>query len=231
MFIVGQVVLIASALVGFFLGVYIFIGGSLSRRSIAFSIAMIMTTLWALFLATFLGESDEGQLVFHATIYYIVTLPMAWGIFITGLGFTRVTDKQFQHLAYLSVIPAVILGLCIGINQHFLFTGWGVVDEHNTMFLNLTGYIIFVIACTGYTLASVVTYLTAQKQARSNTGKRLMRNMLVGCVVAVVTASIFNLWLPLAGNYELIWAGPISIIIFAVFSYTAIVRFGSDEIL
>lgn len=231
MFIVGQVVLIASALVGFFLGVYVFIGGSLSRRSIAFSIAMAMAMLWSLFLAIFLGEENETQLIFHATVYYVATLPMAWGIFLTGMGFTKATDKQFWSIAIFSAVPTIFIILCIVLNQDFLFTGWGAVDGHNTMFLNPIGYLIFVIACTGYTLASVVAYLNAYKQAHSATGKRLMKNMLVGCVASVVTASIFNLWLPLVGNYQIIWAGPIGIILFAVTSYTAIVKFGSDEAL
>jgi signal transduction histidine kinase len=100
-----------------------------------------------------------------------------------------------------------------------------VVGEPNSLSLSIRPYSIFVVYFFSYCLLSMKYLFINQKREAKNTLERSrIRYILVAYATALSFGALYNLILPWFGNYELIWIGPLSLIIFASVLYLSIIR-------
>lgn len=217
------VVLLAIAMIAIIqAGIVIFRSDSVIKR-VSFATAMLFGASWSIGVALFLGASSVQGLEIAFKILYGSSDVMIWALLVFIL--YTVDHPKRKCLAWCSGIVAAAVVLWI-----VFFNGCFVQSFNlglpNTASLNPLPYSIYILYFAVYSILIVAVLIQRYKASSFIIERKRISYMLVACSVAFIFGSIFNLILPWLGNYQLIWVGPISVILFAVIIHMAIVRYG-----
>ena len=220
--------LVVAALVSLLLGGIVIAQQPKVPAAILFAITMLGTALWSGGIAVFLGGQTEADLMNAAKIYYAAAAMIGWSTLLFALTFAnKITRAVVRQCAVATLSFVLLTALIIAVPQALISSV--TVAEINTATLNPLLYGV-------YTLYFAVLYLSAlgvllrRSHARGQTLRNHFRYMFVAYGVAGTIGMCFNLFLPVLGNYELIWVGPLGLLLFVPIVFMAIARHGLFDI-
>jgi len=230
----ARIISYASGITGLLFAVFAFINGGLSRRSIFMALTMGSMALWAVNIAVMYGINDEALLLGLAVMNYSVICVLMYCMVMLGLSFTNVTNKQFWLVGAVVFVPAACLLAAMIIDPSTMFygvvlvEGGGMVQE---LIQNEVGYALFGTLIMSYTALFFLFMSQGIKQTMTESGRAALRMMIVGAIVSMVSAIVFNLAIPMfTHDYTWGWIGPMSVVVLAVASYRAVVKFAQDDL-
>ena len=191
-----------------------------SHINISYGLSVISAALWTLGIALFRLSGPEYAIPL-ARFYYISAALIATYFIFFGIHFPNKDDTKhpWWHYALLHMPAVIIAYLVFTINfiSGFSVESWG---------KNITlgpAYIFYVVFWVVYMGVAFVIMLSRYKSAQA-VEKLQLKFVLFGTLVAAIGGSLFNLFLPLFGNYQYIWAGPYSTLVMVVAIGYAIVK-------
>ncbi len=198
----------------------------LSRNSkhfvnISYGLVVLAITGWAIGLAFFrISDTIDGA-VFWARFYYLCAALIAYVFILFGIVFPYQRKLlTFKRVILLS-IPTVLVLFAVFTQYHIetvfiqpwgkdIILGWAYVP-----------YTVYFVMYMGYAF-----YEMWMKERESQTMRKLQtRYVLLGTFFTTVGGTLFNLFLPLIGNYQYIWMGPIFTLIMIAFIAYAVSRY------
>ena len=218
-------VLIVMALLAGLMGLSLCFGGRLDKRIMSFLGIVFSAAGWAFFIAMFLMADDESLMLPFAILYYVFAAGIAISSLLFAMAYAGRLDRK---KVLLLIIPFVALSLAMICKPDLLIKGFSSgPNGENIVVLGSMFYNVYVVYFLIYYIAAGFVW-GRMLSAENNSGKRqksVLRVVFFGYAVAGIVGGTFNLILPWIGNYLLIWLGPVSVFLFVVINYVAIIRY------
>lgn len=176
-----------------------------NRRAKWLAISIIPTFLWSVFIGLFLNSSDANCAKLFSTIYYIAAAIIPPCYMFLAFVFT---ERKISHFVAISV-PAMtaIISIMVAIPNSFI-TG---VDIHShSVSTSFIHHIIYATYFSFFYITSLALILIAYfRKSKKNINPGIF---VSGWLILGTVGIVFNLLLPLLGNYDLIWVGPVGLV-------------------
>lgn len=203
----------------------------LQRKNDSIVYFFFLTTLgaasWAFGIALFLIADTTALLLFAASFYYIAAALIALSALLAGYVVWRRRMPTFK-MALLISVPFLVI-TTVMINDPSVLLHSVTLSEQNTAALNSVPYVVYGAYFIFYYVAALALLFRGYKNA-SRVQKPRFGYFFGAYLFAGLIGMWFNLFLPGLGNYSLIWAGPLSVFLFILIVYVAIVRYGLFDI-
>src|SRR3989338_1262938 len=191
-----------------------------SHINISYGLSVIATALWTLGLVLFRLSSPEYAIPL-ARFYYISAALIATYFIFFGMHFPNKDDVKHSWWLYVFLhVPAIIISYLVFTTK--FISGLSVESWGKNIVLG-RAYIFYVVFWVIYMGTAFFLMLSRYKTAQPME-KLQLKFVLLGTFIAATGGSLFNLFLPLFGNYQYIWAGPYTTLIMVVFIGYAIVK-------
>jgi len=227
--LITLVVSFSIALTNFALAGVVLTSKHQERSPLWIALLAICAGFWGVGVSLFLSlqySEAIARIVVHS--YYVIAALIVYFLVQLALCFPyRRKIKPF-------VQPMLLLGLIVAIVVSV--APWGLLEgvtldrqAGNTATLNLLGYGIYVAYFVVYVVIATSLFMYSYGQTKRHNQAHLrhqLRTVCVGVVVAIFFGALFNLLLPLLGNYQLIWAGPPFTVLFVISVFYAIIQQG-----
>ena len=181
-----------------------------NKRAKWLAISIVPPLFWTLFIGLFLSSSNESLLTLFVTAYYVAAAVTPLGY--VFLSFVYTGKKISPNLVLLSIGATIAVCLMSAIPGMMIRE---VNPDTRTVQLSMTPYVIYSVFFMVLYLISVGTIFAAYVKNLRNRYKRKGTSfgLFLACWIIVgIMGTVFNLFLPLFGNYELIWIGPLGLI-------------------
>lgn len=222
-----SILLIVVAILTFMSGLLSFVGATRNDRShIAwFFISNIGSVIWILSCGGFLGlpVASTNLAVWLVFGIYLGALLML----VPLVGYSGWKYSWGKVLTIVLMIVAVAMGVALIYDPGLLYSEIVLSNMGNEVLLRADGWYywaysallaVIIVAFCGF------TYYRA-KHARTKRARSADYVLLGGLSVAGVVSLIFNIVLPISGEYGLIWVGPLTIGIVMISYFYAILRY------
>ena len=219
--------LIVAGVSAFVFGLSVLVNRSALHSVWYFFLTTVGASVWALGIATFLTLKDSSVLLPFVQAYYIAAALIVVSMFSSAS--TIATDGGGGRGVGFAWLSFFVLASLIIFVPKFMIDGI-IIDSYNSVRLLPVGYAIysaFFLILFAITVGVLMLRTRNEKQKGSNIQ---LRWLMYSYGIPGVFGAIFNLILPALGNYQLIWIGPLSALIFIPFAYTAIARHGLFDI-
>jgi len=202
-----DIILIVISIFSFVMAGYVYGRNKESHINRSFALMYIFAAIWILSLVLFRMSSNTDYAFNFAKLMYIAALFIASTFYYFAATFpfpSFIIKLKIIILIYLLAIFVVIL-LFI---PSFILGGIVIQSGGNEVILN-DGYYIYVIGFILYIIGGF--YLMLKKYFKSEgINKVQFKYVLFGFFVGFFIGMTFDLFLPLFGNYQLVWIGPYS---------------------
>lgn len=179
---------------------------------------------WALGIALFLSSSTVEAALPFVQLYYVGAALIAVAMLSVAVVLGRSTTR-YRHWLLGGWLLFGLLALLLITVPHLMIEVV-VIGQRNTVLLQSLGYAVY----AAYFLVCFVVTIGVLLQRVQQEPSRLLRKQLLWLLYAYGPAGLigawFNLILPGFGNYELIWAGPLSVFLFVPMAYAAVAWYG-----
>lgn len=219
----NYLVLILIAALNLLLGAIIVLKGGVKRENIIFAILLGFVALWVLGLALF-GLSDNRAIVtIAAHIFYATASFIPAGIFYFSLTFpSRKLQIHIIREALIVILTAVLLYITLA--PQVLIKDVAIYSWGNEVLLGSSYYLYTFIHVLITAWAIINLLLQLKRKELQHIVKIQLKYVLFGIGIAYLFGAIFNLLLPLLGNYKLVWLGPYFLILMAISVTYAIIK-------
>jgi signal transduction histidine kinase len=205
--------LIVLGVINILLGVVVWLRDQRKLSNISFLGLAFSVGVWCIGIAGFYGAGTTEAALNWTRLYYAAPAALVSFLVLFALTFP---DKPlgWRTIAYF-LLPFTMFSVALLINPNFLVQSIVFVGEVQDVTLNTATYLLYCLFIVTYFLIGLGTL--AYNRKRTGAHNRQISLFLVGSIIPAVLGVTFNLILPLLGNYELIWAGPLATTIFAMF--------------
>lgn len=222
-----NILLILTGVLTLLSGVVVFAGSSKSKKGAAFAylLAMIGAATWSIsmfaFLRTAPGELDRAKICL--ILMYVSTLVDTSMLFLY-VGWKRRATWLFAGIL---IMALVWLSASLALDPSLLFKEiiLDPVGGNSVVFAQTPVMIAYMVICALSVVAFLFAALGAVRRAHSKQEKRGTEILLIGLVLAGGLGGLFDLALPLGGNYSLIWVGPVATSAAVLFYYYAVLKY------
>ena len=208
---IQSTILFIVALVNSMLSLFVLFGKR-NVTNIIYSIFVFFASFWSVMLGFFILERDIAHSLIIANSYYF----FAAGIPLFFLYFSFVfPSNRFNvaktYVVFLS-IPLMLIGILFLLDKNFLiqgvwFTEWGKDVSINTY--NYILYSLYFLTLTTFAYFNLFSsYRKSKSEGRIDEEKQL-KWIIIGTLIGFIFGMVFDLFLPLFGNYKYIYLGPI----------------------
>jgi len=223
----ANAILWISVFVGLALGAFGFIQGGLSRRSVWFAVTMIFSALWSLGIIISFANPAE----WHDTWGGLVNVPpvvLFFAISQMMLAYVDIPEWVRKVSLVLAGFAALLLsGMMIFAQGFLLLHASGEGDtfhmSYNPVTMAIIGFQLVLLV-----VLTLITMVKAIKEAKTPTGKKLIRNVMIGYLCGFVAGGVFNV--AMSSDHWIHWVGPAATLIYAFTMYRAVIKFGADEV-
>lgn len=222
-----EVILLITAVVNSILTVLVFTARR--KRMVHFWFALLTgaTATWTFAIYGFLSSgTDISTAETWARIYYVAAAIIIYALLEFSLSFPRRIPIHASLHAMLAFLLLSVIGLVVW-DHGFISQVVVTADEHKIVHLYQPFYMLYVLYYVVMIIASTACFWYGLREVSRRDKKRFSRWVkLLGVSIAVSLAFgvWFNLFLPLFGNYEYIWAGPPFTLVFGLTMFLAIVN-------
>lgn len=194
--------------------------------AVSLALAYFGAALWALFVQLFRTSTDGFDAhIFHQLFSVVALLiPVGCLLYAFSIYKRRIISIVVCVLAFLVTI---VVGYFIVTEPSSFYTSIVMADGGNYAVLASGPLVIAYTSIFGvYLTASVIMIFIKMFKTKNNLSRR--RGLLcVGCGLSISAgiSLLFNIILPVFGNYEMFWIGPLSISVTMLFTYFASLRY------
>ncbi|MBQ9029309.1 hypothetical protein IJ114_00880 [Candidatus Saccharibacteria bacterium] len=222
-----NILLILTGVLTLLSGFVVLFGSTKSKEkaSFAYFLAMVGAATWSFSMTAFLntqpGEMDRAKICL--TLMYLSILVDTSMLFLY-VGWKRRATWLFAGIL---IMLMIWLSVSLAIDPSRLFAEI-ILDKANgnsVVFANTMYMMAYMIICGLSVVAFIIAALIATKKARTKQEKRGMEILFAGLAIAGGLGGIFDLLLPLNGEYGLIWIGPVATSTAVLFYYYAILKY------
>ena len=219
---VGAAAVLASlaAIATFVIGLIVWLGDRKNYLRIPFLWLAIFVACWIASNVIFAIGPIEYQFPL-ALISYVMAMFVATQTYYFVL---RLVKHPLSTPLFLSVVLGYIVGI-ISIIPGLV----GVAAEDANVLTNTTGIIIYGIFLSTYLLSACVILFVRLRKA-SHDLRRQIKLILYGVVISSIIGILFNLILPITGNYQFTQLGPAGAIFFVGSVAYAVARYGLFDV-
>ncbi len=210
----------------FLSGAIVFFGSTKPDRikSAWYFLAAIFATVWMASISFFLNASPDRA----ATIGWHVNWTFISAIFLDAafLGYGAWQKKYGKIATLLFLALGIIISAAILINPEGLYSAVTLAHTGNTVTMNIGPLYISYIAFFGAIVPVIIGFFFHQflkSRSKRKKGGDVVTMMSFGLSSTLVL--IFNLVLPLFGNWRLIWIGPLALAVTILGVYYTILRY------
>jgi len=204
---VKYIILIIIAFLNLLLGGFIFFRSQKSPINVSFSIFLGGAFLWTLGLVFFMTSLNVEIAAYWSRVYYFAAaiIVLAFLMFANYYlySYHKLTEVRISYFFIPFVIITFVIfhpTLLIGEVTHY---DWG--NDANE---NLLGHLMFAFYFFTYLIISY--YILFKKLKRSDGMHRVSLKIIIwSTLVSYVFGIIFDLILPIAGEYRFVWVGPV----------------------
>lgn len=186
--------------------------GKRNMTNVVYAIFVLFASLWSIALGFFILESDLVRSLYIANFFYF----SAAGIPLFFLYFSFIfPDKAFRATKkYLSVLslPLVLITVLLLLDKNFFITEVFKTDWGKDVVINKVNYIIYIcyfLLFTGFAFYNLVTSYIQSSLKDESREKSELKLIIWGTAIGFIFGMIFDLFLPLFGNYRYIYIGPL----------------------
>ena len=208
-------------------GVTVFVGAEKSARpkALFFLLTTLFAAFWAFAIIVFLnlqpGKNGTAR-VFIFLMYVAPLLMMLAQVFYNGWG-----KKLYMFLGVLYGVAMVFLMTMVAVNSTAFYEGFTLdnVSGNSVYFGNGVLFVSY-FTLVGLMLATFVT--SAISNAKKADSKRLKLGntfFATGLLLTGAVSILFNLVLPILGNYSLVYVGPLTLSVAAILHFYAILKY------
>ena len=221
------VILLATvAVLTFLSGAIVFFGSSKGDRirSLWYFAAAFFATVWMASISIFLTAKPEAieGIYWHVNWTFISAILLD----VAFLGYAAWNQKYGKAITIFFLILGLAVSSAIAITPHSLYTEVSLQHVGNTVTMNIGPlYFAYIAFFAAIVPAIVFTFLRQYLQTRSSRrkGSDIITMSCFGTSSLIVL--IFNLILPLLGNWSLIWLGPLALAVTIIAVYYTILRY------
>ncbi len=212
---INEILLIIIALFNFIFAGYIYERNKKSHINISFALMFAFAGIWSLVVALFRSTSDPIVAQQYVSIYYIAAMLIAPSFLFFCIVYPfpsfLINFKKILQIYIAAIIVSIILLIPDVMIKGVLINDINQVELH-------WGYYIYFVVFILYIL--IALKMLIRKYSKSDGVSRFqLKYIISGAIIGFVVGIIFDLILPLFGNYNLIWIGPYSSLILMIFVY------------
>ncbi len=220
-----SILLVTVAILSFSFGLLTLIGASRSDRvrSAWFCFATLGAAIWSVSIAVFLtlSQPDTDASAWICGIY-IPPMFMMVGM----LGYSSWKYKGGKVLTIIDLLFMLTLAVLIVYDKSLLYTGYEISHTGNTvMLVGGPFYFVYMFFYFVSDAAFLVYSMYALKHTRKKNLRKGILTLMVGFAITGFVTLIVDLFLPLFGNYDLIWIGPLFISVTIIGYFYAILKY------
>ncbi|HMR72920.1 MAG TPA: histidine kinase dimerization/phospho-acceptor domain-containing protein, partial [Candidatus Saccharibacteria bacterium] len=203
-------------------GVSVFAGNRRNKQALIFMVFSIAVALWCIGIGLFYLSPSPEIAIWFVKLYYFAAALIAYSLLLFVIQYVgqTISKKVFTLL----LIPFIAILFAV-------FHSGGVVTEvvvypNPIAVLNTPVYLLYAAYFTIYFIAAMIVvgrgyFLSDSAGSRDKAGAFYI---LIAMAISGVFGMLFNLFLPLIGNYSLIWIGPLGSIWMVVLISIAVMR-------
>lgn len=201
-----SLILIIVAAINFIMATFLLLRNRRSPINISFALAAYGAGLWAFGIGIFMSTLDMNVAVGWSRMYYFAAaiIPVAF-LFFANHYLYKLYDLDVIKIFYI-LIPWLIVIFVI-FHPTFFIESVTHYDWGNDANEKLPGHIVFALYFFTYIIWAFVILFKKLKGSEGINRKNLIL-IIIGTLLSFVLGITFDLILPLAGNYKLIWVGP-----------------------
>ena len=192
-------------------------------RRVTFFFTLVFASLWSFFLAMFLSIDNIHALRFVTAIYYIAAAMIFYSFTLFALVYTKTKIRSFYIILATAVIVVIIFVSMFGLLLSNITIGQGGVNNSAT--INQPFYTVYSVCALALFVAPLIVFVGAWRHVLSPDSRNRIGYMFIAYLLASICGVFFDLILPWVGNYDLIWAGPLGLLVFAGIVYAAMARY------
>ncbi len=209
--------------INIFFAIYTWQAAKGSQSVKFFAGSILAVGLWGIGLAGFLGSNDPTIALYWAKFHYVASIYVAYFLLLFGIALTK--DKKISAFVQtLLHIPILAVSVITVFFNPLLLQRVVIENTGNIAILFKPGHIVYGIIFVVYFLASLIIILAKIFKAKSLAQKQLII-VFIGLLLTGILGAIFNLILPILGNYKLIWVGPLFTIMFLGITLVGILKY------
>lgn len=194
------------------------------------ALTAITAGLWGIGVTVFLltppGAQQFAEMIVRA--YYVVAavIPLC----LLGLAVCFPKIKHWHPGTYFFLLLGYVVVATLLVTPGGVISGV-VLDAQagNSILLHQPYYLLFVVYFVAYAALASTLFINSYREARrarQTQVQKQLRTLLGGMIIALVLGSFFSLIMPLIGNRNVIWVGPLCAIIYIAPLFYAILRQG-----
>lgn len=215
--------LIFLSLVNIIFGIYTLKEAKVSTYIKYFAGSLFCVGFWGIGLGGFLATKSPEIAMLWAKFHYVASIFVAYYLLIFALSLAKEKPIRlfYRILLILPIVAISIITVCF---NNLLLKQAVIEDGGNIMMLYRPGHIAYAIIFASYFIVTLVVVLNKLIKS-SGIVQKQMTLIFVGLLISGALGMIYNLILPLLGNYKLVWVGPQFTIVFLALMFLGMVRY------
>jgi signal transduction histidine kinase len=206
------------------LGIIVLVGSERTSSNILFFLFILNVFFWIMGLVLFLEATTPTAAIFWAKVFYNAAAIIAYCL----LAFAYVFPSGNRHkllVLGVGIVPLLFILSMINVSSE-LIQSVSISSKGNEAALSHGAYNLYIIYFFVYFSGAMAIIFAKMRKARSkhNNLQKQLFYIFLGIMCAGIFGMYFNLYLPLIGNYHLIWVGPQFSFVMAVLIFIAIIR-------
>lgn len=222
-----NILLILTGILTISSGAVVFFGSPKGKKGAAFAylLAMIGAATWSIAMSVFFntkpGELDRAKICL--TLMYLSILVDTSMLFLY-VGWKR---RATWFFAGILIMLMGWLSVSIALDPSLLFKEiiLDPINGNSVVFTNSFFTVAYMVICGLSVVAFLVATIFAVRKTHNKQEKRGMQIFLVGLMIAGGIGGIFDIILPLNGEYGLIWVAPVATSAAVLFYYYAVLKY------
>lgn len=188
-----------------------------------FAGSLLSVGLWGVGLAAFLGSTNPDIALLWAKFHYVASIFVAYYLLLFALSFSKSTPiGKIQNIVLL--IPIIAVSVVTIFFNDLLLKDVIIENSGNVAVLFKPGHIAYGVIFTLYFAATLFIFFLKTLNSSGIVQKQVIL-VFIGLLVSGILGAVYNLILPILGNYKLIWVGPQFTLIFLFLMFLAIIRY------
>ena len=188
-----------------------------------FAGSLFCVGFWGIGLGGFLAANSPEVAMLWAKFHYVASILVAYYLLVFALSLAK--EKPIKPFYRILLILPILAISVITVCCNDLLLKQAVIEEGgNVMILYKPGHIVYAIVFASYFIATLVVVLNKLLKSSGIIQKQMIL-IFVGLLISGVLGMVYNLILPLLGNYKLVWVGPQFTVVFLALMFVGMVRY------
>ncbi len=215
--------LVLLSLINIAFGIYTWKESKVTRYTRYFAGSLFFVGFWGIGLAGFLGSTSQEIALSWAKFHYIASILVPYYLLIFALSLTK--GKLIKKIyRILLLLPIIAISILLILFNDLLLKEAIIEEGGNVMILFKPGHILYAVIFSLYFLATLIVLFIKLLKSSGIIRKQVIL-IFLGLLISGILGMIYNLILPLLGNYKLVWVGPQFTVIFLALIFLGIVKY------